>query len=334
MIKSRHLKLASRFIAHRFRELHPFEVEACLLNPCNLRCVYCCCPDVKMAMMSTEQWRAIIRRLGSLGTMRIKFHGGEPTLRPDFRDLCAEAKRAGIIASVTTNGLKIPSQPQLLDYLDEVVVSLDSPNRETNDRLRGKGSFLGAVQTIDLSLQRGVRAFVSMVLTRENMSDLEEMLEFCEDRGVLMNAQPVVFDRRYADNEARDMALTSEQIRRVHLRLVEWKRQGRGLVFSAATYQKVVDWPDYDVLSTRSEGESSCMAGKDYIRIESNGDVIPCCQYDADLKPKNILKDGLDEALRHVRRHNCGDCWRSFYGERMALFGLKPAALWEFVRRG
>jgi MoaA/NifB/PqqE/SkfB family radical SAM enzyme len=76
------------------------------------------------------------------------------------------------------------------------------------------------------------------------------------------------------------------------------------------------------------------MAGKDFIRIESNGDVLPCCQYDADLVPKNILKDGLEEALRHVRRHNCGDCWRVYYSERKALFGLRPSALREVVRRG
>ena len=62
----RHLKAGSRFLAHRFRELHPFEVQASLLNACNLRCVYCCCPDIKTTHMTTEQWRAIIRPMGPL----------------------------------------------------------------------------------------------------------------------------------------------------------------------------------------------------------------------------------------------------------------------------
>ena len=334
MIRLRHLKLASRFAAHRFRQLRPSEVEASLLNPCNIQCVYCLYPQVKMTQMTTEQWLEIIRRLRSLGTLRIKFQGGEPTLRPDFRELCAAVQQAGIIAAVTTNGMIIPTRPELLDYLDEITVSLDSTKREVNDRLRGEGSYSGAVQTIDIALERKLGTIVNMVLTSENVQDLEAMLEFCEARGVPMNAQPVVYGRRYYGNEAQDVTLTPEQIRSVHRRLVEWKQQGRGLVFSAWAYQKAVDWPDYDVLSTRSEGESSCMAGKDFIRIEANGDVLPCVQYDADLLPKNILRDGLEEALRNVQIHNCGDCWRVYYTERKALFGLRPSALREVVRRG
>ena len=334
MIRIRHLKLASRFAAHRFRQLHPFEVEASLLNPCNIQCVYCNYPKVKMTQMTTDQWLEIIRRLGNLGTLRIKFQGGEPTLRPDFRELCAAVQQAGIIAAVTTNGMIIPRRPELLDYLDEIIVSLDSTKPEVNDRLRAEGSYSGAVQTINIALERKLRTIVSMVLTRKNVQDLEAMLEFCEARGVLMNAQPVLYDRVYYGNEAEGMALTQEQIRLVQRRLVEWKRQGRGLVFSAWAYQKAVDWPDYEVLSTRSEGESSCMAGKDFVRIEANGDVLPCVQYDADLLPKNILRDGLEEALRNVRIHNCGDCWVAYYSERKAVFGLQPAALREVFRRG
>jgi len=333
MIRLRHLKMASRFVAHCFRELHPFEVEANLLNSCNLRCVYCRCTEIKMKPMTTEQWRAVIHRLGTLGTIRFKFFGGEPTLRPDFQELTSEVRRAGIIAAATTNGQIIPSRPELLDYLDELIVSLDSSNPESNDRLRGEGSYRRAVQTIELSLQRGIRTFVNMVLTRENLSDLEEMLEFCESKGVLMNAQPVAFGRGRYRSENQAYALTSEQIRTLHLNLARWKRQGRGLMFSAKSYQKVAEWPDHTILSVRSPGESPCVAGKDFIYIDANGDVIPCCQYESDFTPKNIVREGLDEALRHVRRHDCGKCWRVFYNERLAVFRLKPYALREVFRR-
>ena len=334
MIRRRHLELASRYLAHRFRELHPFEVEASLLNPCNLRCIFCVSPNLPKTQMTTEQWQAIIRGCARLGTIRFKFHGGEPTLRPDFRKLSAEVQATGMITAVVTNGLRISLRPELLDFLDELVVSLDSPHPETNDRLRGEGSYQGAVQTIDLALRRGVRTFVSMVLTRQNLSDLEAMLAFCEARGVLMNAQPVVFGRAFYVEVDSTLALTPEEIRAVHRRLVEWKRQGRGLLYSKGAYQKVEDWPDLNVLTTRSEGDSECMAGTDYIRIEANGDVIPCCTYEADFTPKNILTDGLDETLRHVQKHNCGDCWLAYNNERMAMFSLKPEALWEVVRRG
>lgn len=333
MVRLRHLKMASRFLAHRFRKLHPFEVEASMINACNLRCIYCRCTEISTTPMNTEQWRSTIRRLGELGTMRFKFHGGEPTLRPDFRELSAEVQRAGMVAAAATNGLFIPRRPELLDNLDELCVSLDSPDPENNDRLRGDGSYDGATRTIDLALQRGVKTTVNMVLTRRNLQDLEEMLDLCEAKGVLMNAQPVVFGRGRYGEESSGLLLTSGQIREVNLRLARWKRQGRALVFSEWAYQRTADWQDHAILSMRSSGQSSCVAGRYFIYIEPNGDVIPCCMYEADFNPKNILRDGLDKALLNVQKHNCGDCWRVFYNERRAAFGLRPSVLREVFRR-
>ncbi|MCH7768991.1 MAG: radical SAM protein [Nitrospinae bacterium] len=334
MIRSRHLKMASRFLAHRFRELHPFEVQASLLNACNLRCVYCCCPDIKTRMMTTEQWKTIIRSLGALGTMRIKFQGGEPTLRADFRDLCSEVQKAGIICAVITHGLEVANKPELLDYLDEIVFSLDSATPEINDSLRGQGTHAEAVKAIDIARHRGLRTYLSMVVNKETLGEVEALLEFCEARGVGFHAQPIIFGRQYFDETARRLALTDEEVRALHKRLAGWKSQGRRLMFSVRSYEKTLEWKDYGELAIQSPGESSCMAGKDYIHIEPNGDVLPCNQHGANFTPKNIIKDGLDEALRHTRRHNCGDCFSVFLNERKALFGLRPAALREVVRRG
>ena len=38
-----------------------------------------------------------IEGLGSHGTMRIKYQGGEPTLRADFRTICQASQAAGIL---------------------------------------------------------------------------------------------------------------------------------------------------------------------------------------------------------------------------------------------
>lgn len=334
MIPARHVRMAARYLAHRFQALHPYEVQALLLNACDLKCVYCRCPEIQTGLLTTEQWRSIIRGIGELGTLRIKFQGGEPTLRADFRALCAEAQRAGIITAVTTHGLKIAAHPDLLDHLDEVVISLDSPTPEIHNRLRGPGTHAGAVQAIDLARERGRRTYVVMVVSRENYSQLEPMLEFCEGRGIRMHAQPVLFGRAPFDDTARHLALTDEQVRRMHRRLAEWKRQGRALMFSEPTYQKVAEWPDHGVLTTRSRAESSCMAGEFYVHIEANGDVWPCSQHGANFTPKNVIRHGLAEALRHVRHHDCGECFTAYLNERKAVFGLRPAALLEIARRG
>jgi MoaA/NifB/PqqE/SkfB family radical SAM enzyme len=334
MIRSRHLKTAFRFLAHRYRALHPYEVQAQLLNTCNTRCVYCACPEVKSPQLTTEQWLSVIRSLGKLGTLRLKFQGGEPTLHEDFGRLCLEAKRAGLISATVSNGFRIVSQPNLLDHLDELVVSLDSTRPEVNNRLRGEGSYPAAIRAIRLAVGRGLRVFVNMAICRENIADLEAMLEFCEALGIRMNAQPVVFGRLYYDAKAQAIGLAHGEIQRLHLQLASWKREGRPLLFSAGSYLRAASWPDTSVLTTRSPGNSPCRAGKSFVHIEPNGDVLPCIQHGADFRPKNVLADGLEEALKHVRQHNCGDCWAAYLNERKTLFALRPAALRELFRRG
>jgi hypothetical protein len=51
-------------------------------------------------------------------------------------------------------------------------------------------------------------------------------------------------------------------------------------------------------------------------------------------EPKNVVSDGLEAALRHAQRHHCGDCWSAYLNERKFVFGLRPSALLEVVRRG
>lgn len=69
----------------------------------------------------------------------------EPSLRRDFREHCAEAKRVGLIVGATSHGQMIPSNPALVDFLDELVISMDAPRKEINDSLRGEGSFEASV---------------------------------------------------------------------------------------------------------------------------------------------------------------------------------------------
>lgn len=334
MLSRKHLRLATRYASHRFRSLHPFEVQASLLNACNLRCAYCRCPDVKIELMTTEDWVRTVERLGSLGTMRIKYQGGEPTLRQDFRTICEASRGAGITTAVVTNGLQFAGRPELLDHLDEIVFSLDSATPEHTDRLRGTGVHARVVEAIALAGGRGINLFVNMVVTKDNLDQIEAMLDFCEPRGVGLHVQPAVYGRKYYDDAVREFSLTDAQIRDMHRRLADLKRRGRRLMFAASTYENVLRWQDFGEVSTRIDGRSSCMAGRFYVHIEPDGDVHPCNQHAADFRPKNIVRDGLDAALAHAQRHDCGDCFSAYLNERKSLFGMKPSALWELARRG
>lgn len=334
MIRVQQLKIGLRFLRYYPNKVRPYEVAAQLWNSCDQKCIYCRCPEVPTSLMTTEQWCTLLRELRRMGTIRIKFQGGEPTLKPDFAEICWEARHLGMITSTVTNGMRIALNPELLDPLREVVVSLDSLRPEVNDFMRGEGAHAGAMKTIDLALEKGLKTYVNMALCQKNFEDVKAVLTFCESKGMKMNAQPIKFGVKYYDDEARKVALTPGQIKELHLQMVKWKKQGRGIMFSAASYMKALDWPDLTQNTMQSEGYSDCMAGKFYFHIDPDGDVIPCIPHGADFFPKNILRDGLYESLQHARHHNCGDCWSPYLNERKSLFKLRPAALIEFFKRG
>jgi MoaA/NifB/PqqE/SkfB family radical SAM enzyme len=334
MSLSQRLSDATHFARHRLRELHPFEVQALLQNACDLKCQYCKLPEMRTRVLSTAQWKEVIAELARLGTRRLKFQGGEPTLRHDFRELCAEARRRGILTSVISNGQRIADDPGLLDELDEVCFSVDAASAELHDRHRGAGSHDRVMRAIDHARARGLPTFAVMVVSRLNRGDLEALLRLCETRGVWFHAQPVVFGLPFSDDgAARELALTNDEVRALHRQLAAWKRAGRRLVFSAASYQHAAAWPDYAVQTVPSPGPSRCMAGRFYVHIEPNGDVHPCNLNQGSFRPKNLVRDGLEEALRNARHHDCGDCFTVYLNERKALFGLRPHAVRELFRR-
>lgn len=327
-------KLAAHFLRYRFRALHPFEVQASLLNACNLKCAYCKCPEIKTALLSTAQWMEMIHLLARSGTYRIKFQGGEPTMRKDFVTLCAAAQKAGMITAVVTNGSIISEQPELLAHLNEVVVSMDSPTPEMHDRHRGTGSHAQAMATLEAARRRGKSTYVNMVIHQDNLHQLEPMLSFCEANGHKMHAQSVMFGLDYYDRTAASLSLSHEQERALSMQLGRFKRAGRALMFAAGSYERAAVWPDFSTLTSKSDGPSSCMAGKFYLHIDANGDVFPCVTTTAGaFKPKNLLRDGFRPALLHAQHHYCGDCRVAYLNERKAVFGLRPAALLEMMRR-
>jgi MoaA/NifB/PqqE/SkfB family radical SAM enzyme len=160
------------------------------------------------------------------------------------------------------------------------------------------------------------------------------MLEFCEKRGVLLHAQAIMFGKDPFDENAKDLELSSNQIRDLHNKLADWKTQRRGLMFTASTYRRSVAWQEYPALTKRGRAPSSCMAGRFYVHIEANGDAWPCGHFGGDFQPMNVIRDGLEDALLHTKVHNCEDCAVAYLNERKSVFALRPSAVMEVLRRG
>jgi sulfatase maturation enzyme AslB (radical SAM superfamily) len=139
---------------------------------CNLECVHCINasgPDSPwLPPLDGESVRRAIREAEGLGVKEIYFTGGEPFLHQEIMPLLGEAL-AVAPTTVLTNGTAIT--PPVADalaalaaaasYSLEIRVSLDDVDREANDRVRGRGAWVKAVQAIQRLHARGLLPIVT-----------------------------------------------------------------------------------------------------------------------------------------------------------------------------
>jgi molybdenum cofactor biosynthesis enzyme MoaA len=146
---------------------------------CNLQCTHCflsCAPsNHSHGMLSLADVRRRLEEAGPLGVKEYYFTGGEPFLNPEMLAILEETLRHGP-ATVLTNGLLLPPERcarlrALADaspYSLDIRVSIDGYTPETNDPIRGEGTYeriLGGIRNL-------ARAGINPVVT---------VTEACED---------------------------------------------------------------------------------------------------------------------------------------------------------
>lgn len=117
----------------------------------------------------------------------IIFLGGEPTLHKDLWLAIKKAKGLGYNSiTVDTNGYLFNSilskiNPDEVDYFS---FSLDGATRQTNDMLRGKGSYDQCIAGIREAVSRGFTASLIYTVSRANIHELNMMAPLLKDLGI------------------------------------------------------------------------------------------------------------------------------------------------------
>lgn len=119
---------------------------------CNLACTHCfvsCSPtNHTHEFLSLEQVQGYLGEASRLGVREYYFTGGEPFLNPEMESIL-EATLAVGPASVLTNGLlldparcaRLKTLAEAAEYSLDLRVSMDGYDAESNDPIRGAGTF-------------------------------------------------------------------------------------------------------------------------------------------------------------------------------------------------
>lgn len=151
-----------------------------LTYACNLACIHCLSSSGRRdpRELSTAECKAVIDEFARLQVFYVNIGGGEPTIRPDFFELIDYCVASGVGVKFSTNGSRIDAAAAARlagsDYID-IQISLDGADRETNDAVRGDGSWDMAITAMDNLAAAGFGQFkISVVITRHNVEQLDE----------------------------------------------------------------------------------------------------------------------------------------------------------------
>ncbi|MCE4507171.1 radical SAM protein [Xanthomonas hortorum] len=160
----------------------PRQVSIALTNVCDLHCAYCYAPKHK-ASLHTDQVLGWLKELDTEGCLGIGFGGGEPTLHPDFVDICKRvAGETQLAVTFTTHGHRLT--PQLVEHLKGSVhfarISVDGVGR-TYEQQRGKqfASLLRGMESIATLSPFGI----NVVVNERTVVELDAMSELAQKVG-------------------------------------------------------------------------------------------------------------------------------------------------------
>ena len=217
-----HYAMDSAFINH-FRNLK--QVFIYITNECNLSCPQCIYkPDTYFSIgdkqISYANTKKLLEDFYDIGATKLTLLGGEPTLYKDgtygISDVIFLAKQIGYkYVRMDTNGI-FPTQllsEKGFKEIDEISFSIDGYDENTNDRIRGNGSFEKAINNIKAAVKSGYTVDITCCLYEELLEKtsqgdyrFEQLIFLSEKLGVKrLNFHPLIKDGSPIDTWSDDL---------------------------------------------------------------------------------------------------------------------------------
>lgn len=249
-----------------------------ILTQCNLSCRHCYINPAQhgrgmLPIDTIDAWLSAFAKPD--GSANVIFLGGEPTLHPDLSLAVAAARRQGYgSVTIDTNGYLFHDilnrvTPDAVDFFS---FSLDGPDAETNDVIRGNGVFDTCTHGIQRAVAAGFRASVIYTVSRANLAALPLMPALLASLGVTRFFIQVIGLRGASGNDALAHGLAPGE--GLQLTRKEWRRAVPPVAAAAADLGLTVTYPKVYL----DPGAAFECAGNvaDNVFIFPNGRVYRC----------------------------------------------------------
>ena len=277
----------------------PFNFHFSTTLRCNANCETCLWKNNKITgELTLEEIKRIYLEAKEEGFVMTILWGGEPTLRKDITDIIKFVKYEANFAFVgfVSNGFLLPKRiHEFGDDIDLVLLSLDSPVAEEQDRIRGiKGLYDRIMESVRIIKEEYplISLQFSFSISKYNLHRVDEMIALADKLHV-----PVAFNvintlRHYSTgtvDEKGDLSVTAEEISDAFSRILEAKRNGSRILNSEMYLKHFIG----------GKKKYRCHVKKVFMYVDSLGNIEDCLQLDKPIA--NLREMSVKEAMNLPR---------------------------------
>lgn len=326
----------SLLLAKSSKVAKPIVVHINITNKCNLKCPYCYglyWGRKDTTDFTTEEMISLFDELGSMGTRRINFGGGEPLMREDIGMLVGYARKKGMVCNMNSNGHLVPSKLNIVKKLNTLCISIDG-DEQAHDNGKGEGSFKKVLKAIKVAKENGVNVHTSTAITKENVHAIDTIFELSKKMGFVTEWLLPFFQTE------GDLIAANKEYKKAVKKIIDYKKKGYPILISFKSLQHTLDWPDYSKKSIKGElpkdfDKIVCYAGRFMCIIDAGGDVYPCSQMvDTDFPALNFKKHGFKKAWENLQKHNdCRSCFAFMaFNDYNLLINRDFSTIWNYLK--
>ena len=271
-------------------------------NRCNLHCTHCVRGDELNSTAtepSLDEAKQIIDHLSEKKIDHIQLLGGEPTTREDFIEILKYIDKKGIRFGFNTNGLlmgkdKILDAVTSLKTLKSIVISLEAPVAEINDKIRGKAVF----EKTDANLKKLIahkreknynhfHISINTVVSKINKDYILPMINYCKEIGVDELTLLQLIPQGNAQDKNTSLSFDDElhlvkEIANVYPSVKNKLRITPNFIRSMA-----VDYVNEVLKKDFPPVKHGCAAGTEFAHINYLGELYSCYRYKEPILKKN-----------------------------------------------
>ena len=263
---------------------------------CNLRCKHCAVADNTIANtisdeLDLEKMKEALLNISKImgNNKELSFLGGEPLLGQNFLSVAKFAHKNGFKLGLSTNATLVNEEfAKVASELDiHVQISIDGPNKETNDFIRGSGTWDKAISAIKLLQKYNVRLQTNMVFHKGNLHPIPDYIYLGKELGITdLRLIPLMEMGRAKENlefsKLEDMVGIIIDLIKKDPSTIPYIQSTNfmGLVLNARITNRMI----------------GCGTGIITVILDPKGDIYPCMNnYNPKFKICNVFDKNLEE---------------------------------------